>query len=77
MFANNVVTLGLENCLISDIPNILSPEVVCNLTDDELRRLAADSKQIQSEREELQVQIGKLQWGLGACRQHRPRHLNG
>ncbi|KAH6623434.1 hypothetical protein F5144DRAFT_518509 [Chaetomium tenue] len=77
VFADNVMTLALENCLISDIPNILSPEVVCNMTDDELKTLAADSKHAQSEREELRAQIKELQSGLAACRKHRPRHLNG
>ncbi|KAK3292818.1 P-loop containing nucleoside triphosphate hydrolase protein [Chaetomium fimeti] len=76
VFTDNVMTLALENCLISDIPNILSPEKVYDMTDDKVTTLAAESKQIRREREELQTQLEKLRLGLAACREHRPRHSN-
>ncbi|KAH6847510.1 hypothetical protein B0I37DRAFT_431099 [Chaetomium sp. MPI-CAGE-AT-0009] len=76
VFTDNVMTLALENCLMSDIPNILSPEKVYDMTDDKVTTLAAESKQIRREREELQIQLEKLRMGLAVCREHRPRHSN-
>jgi hypothetical protein len=73
VFADNVMILALENCLLSDIPNILSPEMVYDMTDDKVTALAAESKQIRREREELQSQLEKLHMGLAACREYRPR----
>ncbi|KAL2128455.1 hypothetical protein VTI74DRAFT_9168 [Chaetomium olivicolor] len=77
VFADNVMTLALENCLISDIPNILSPEKVYDMTDDKAATLAAESKQIRREREELQIQLEKLRMGLAACREYKPRESSG
>lgn len=77
VFADNVMTLALENCLISDIPNILSPEKVYDMTDDMATAIAAESKQIRREREELQVQLEKLRMGLAACQEYRPRESGG
>jgi uncharacterized protein YlxW (UPF0749 family) len=71
------MTLALENCLISDIPNIFSPEKVYDLPDEKVVMLAAESKQIQRERERLQSELEKLQIGLAACRQHQPRESIG
>jgi hypothetical protein len=77
VFTDNVVTLALENCLISDIPNILSPEKVYDMADDKVTALAAESKHIRREREELQLQLGKLRMGLAACREYKPRESSG
>ncbi|KAK0716377.1 hypothetical protein B0H67DRAFT_261912 [Lasiosphaeris hirsuta] len=73
VFTDNVITLALENCLISDIPNILCPENVYDMADEKVVTLAAESKQIRKEREELQTQLEKLRMGLTACREYRPR----
>jgi len=67
------MTLAVENCLISDIPNILSPEKVYDMPDEKVIMLAAESRQIQRERERLQSELEKLRMGLAACREHRPR----
>lgn len=77
VFTDNIMTLALENCLISDIPNILSPEKVYGMTDDKVTALAAESKQIRREREELQSQLEKLRMGFTACREYRPRESSG
>lgn len=73
VFTDNVITLALENCLISDIPNILSPEKVYDMSDDKVTELAAESKQIREERKKLQLQLEKLRMGFAACREYRPR----
>ncbi|KAK1836435.1 P-loop containing nucleoside triphosphate hydrolase protein [Podospora conica] len=77
VFTDNVVILALENCLISDIPNILSPDKVYAMSDDTVKALAAESKQIQRERKELQSQLDKLRKGLVACRGYGPSQFSG
>jgi hypothetical protein len=64
--------LAVENCLVSDIPNILTPDKVREMSDTTVSELAAKSKQIKQGREELQAQLAKLQAGLAACIEHRP-----
>jgi hypothetical protein len=77
VFTDNVVTLALENCLISDIPNILSPEKVYDMADDRVTALAAESKQTRREREELRMQLERLRISLAACREYKPRESSG
>ena len=60
VFTDNVVTLALENCLISDIPNILSPDRFYDMSEETVKALAAESKEIQKERSELQSQLKRL-----------------
>ncbi|KAK5653725.1 hypothetical protein OQA88_7881 [Cercophora sp. LCS_1] len=73
VFTDNVITLALENCLISDIPDILSPEKVFDMSDDKITALAVESEAIRTERKQLQSQLDKLQKGLSACHKYRPR----
>ena len=60
VFTDNIVTLALENCLISDIPNILSPDKFYDMSEKTVKALAAESKEIQKERSDLQSQLKKL-----------------
>lgn len=69
--------LAVENCLVSDIPNILTPDKVREMSDTTVSELAAKSKQIKQGREELKAQLAKLQAGLAACIEHRPRRTVG
>ncbi|KAK3363194.1 P-loop containing nucleoside triphosphate hydrolase protein [Lasiosphaeria hispida] len=73
VFANNVVILALENCLISEMPEILTPDKVQDMSDETVISLASESKQIKREREELLDQLAKLQAGFAACQEYRPR----
>jgi hypothetical protein len=77
VFTDNVMTLALENCLISDIPNILSPEQVYGMSDEKVAMLAAESKPIQRLRQKLQTELKNLRSGLAACRKHRLRESIG
>jgi len=77
VFADNLMILALENCLISDIPNILSPDKVYGMSDETVEALAAESKQIQRDRKELQSQLEKLRKGLAACRVYGPNQFSG
>ncbi|KAK4197112.1 P-loop containing nucleoside triphosphate hydrolase protein [Triangularia verruculosa] len=75
IFIDNVVVLGLENCLLRHLPTILDPDMVPSMTDTDVEKVAAESRPVRQEREELQVQLAKLQSGLTACRTFQPRDL--
>ena len=71
------MTLALENCLISDIPDILSLERVYGMSDEKAAMLAGESQQTQVLRERLQTELTKLSTGLAECRKHLPRESIG
>lgn len=76
-FIENVINLAVENCLICDIPSILTPVGVSRMTEETLRSLASESDEILSKREVLQEQTRLLREGLRICQQHRRRVLAG
>lgn len=76
-FIENVINLAVENCLIDDIPRILTPTVVSQMTEETLRDLASESDDILSKRTFLQEQVRLLREGLKICQQHRHRGLAG
>jgi hypothetical protein len=44
-----VSTLAIEQCLIYKLPSILSPEIVCDLTDDAVECITAESSKSATE----------------------------
>lgn len=76
-FAENVVNLAVESCLVHDVAGIFTASKV-NLMDDEgLAELAAESPDVAFEREMLRGQVEKLKGGLKVCRQYKPREALG
>ncbi|KAI1821964.1 P-loop containing nucleoside triphosphate hydrolase protein [Xylaria intraflava] len=73
-FTDNVIILAVENCLIKDLPMILTTSRVSQMEDDELERLAAESADIRAEREVLQRESEGLKKGLDCCRTYGPRN---
>lgn len=76
-FTENVINLAVENCLICDIPTILTPAKVDQMSENRLRELAAESNEVLSERKTLQAQVDILRDGLQKCERHRPREMTG
>ena len=76
-FAQNVIALGIENCLISKIPELLTPQTVVAMSDSKLFELASESEDVASEREECEQQLKALRAGLDDCRKHMPRDARG
>lgn len=76
-FVDNVKLLAIENCLINDMPNILTPEMVLDMSDDMVHRAGAEPPQLESAREDLRHQMDKLHKGLQICQKYRPRHSVG
>lgn len=76
-FTDNVIDLAVKSCLVRSIPTILTPKKVDRISDEELTALAAESEEVQSNRQVLQDQTRILREALERCQQHRPRKLTG
>ncbi|KAI1800098.1 P-loop containing nucleoside triphosphate hydrolase protein [Daldinia bambusicola] len=72
-FVDNVVVLAVENCLISDLPSILTTAKINEMEDSELERLASESPEVQTERKELQAEYEALEKGLQICNKFKER----
>ena len=73
IFTDNVINLAIENCLVCDIPNILTTTEVGGMKEDRLKALASESEEVQAHRTMLQEQVDILRRGLQKCKQHQPR----
>ncbi|KUI72187.1 Interferon-induced GTP-binding protein Mx2 [Cytospora mali] len=72
-FMENVRILAAENCLISVVPSILTPDLVNRMDDERLVALAAESEDIRVERDFLREQLEVLKQGLDKCRRYGGR----
>ncbi|PNY28910.1 Interferon-induced GTP-binding protein Mx3, partial [Tolypocladium capitatum] len=72
-FAENVINLAVESCLICDIPDISTPTKVDRMSKETLSELAAEPEDAQSRREHLQREIEMLCQGLEQCQRYKPR----
>jgi hypothetical protein len=76
-FTDNVINLAIENCLVCNIPDILTPTKVDRMSEERLAELAAESEETTSRRTYLDEEIGILREGLAQCRRYRPRTVTG
>lgn len=76
-FAENVINLAVENCLVCDIHNILTPGMVNAMDEEKLRELAAESEEVQTERSSLNYEVQILRNGLQKCQRSRPHERTG
>ncbi|KAI1269365.1 P-loop containing nucleoside triphosphate hydrolase protein [Xylariaceae sp. FL1019] len=72
-FTDNMIVLAIENCLVNELPTILTTSRVSQMEDDELIKLAAESTDIQTERTELQAEYEALKQGLDLCKSYKAR----
>ncbi|KAI1852704.1 hypothetical protein JX266_002245 [Neoarthrinium moseri] len=72
-FTENMIVLAIENCLIEEIPKILTTEMINNMDDEELDRLASESEDIRLERSEIKEEYDSLKRGLQSCNKYRER----
>ena len=63
VFISNVTILAIENCLITKLPSLLSPELVLSMDEEKLHRIAAESEQIRTERTALTHRLADLEAG--------------
>jgi hypothetical protein len=76
-FTENVIVLAVENCLISELPSMLTPSMIHEMDEEMVTKLAAESPEVGQERTELERDIRVLTEGLRICKRHRPRESTG
>ncbi|KND94642.1 Dynamin-like protein 4C [Tolypocladium ophioglossoides CBS 100239] len=76
-FMTNVIILAVENQLMSRIPDIFTMSKIVRLEEDELKRLAGESEDVQATREDIQRDLDKLRTGLELCEQWRMDNKKG
>ncbi|KAI0172082.1 P-loop containing nucleoside triphosphate hydrolase protein [Hypoxylon sp. FL1284] len=67
IFMDNVIVLAVKNCLIKDLPFIMTSNTFKQMADDEIEQLASESPDIQEARQQLQLELGDLEETLEAC----------
>ncbi|KAH8887890.1 hypothetical protein GQ53DRAFT_796090 [Thozetella sp. PMI_491] len=72
-FADNVINLAIETCLIRDLPNILSPKGVTRMPDAAVQQISALYKDGEREKQKLEKEILGLSSILQTCQRLRPR----
>ena len=73
VFVDNVEALAVENCLMRGLDEILSPQAVADMDEQELDKLAGESETSQKTRNDTQEKLKALQEGLSVCRRHTKR----
>lgn len=71
---DNVAVLGIEQCLLSGLADIFSPNVVMKMEDDVLREIAAEPADVQAERKRLTDKLDNLEEGqktLNSLNRHK------
>lgn len=76
-FVENTINLAIENCLICDIPGILTPRMVVGMPEERLKQLASESEEIIIQRKTLNEEIEALRQGLIKCQRHSVREITG
>ncbi|KAF4995279.1 hypothetical protein FGRMN_5244 [Fusarium graminum] len=74
-FADNVINLAIESCLVCSIPDILTPSQVDRMGTERLKELAAEPSETTARRLALQTEVETLREGLAHCRRYRPRPM--
>ena len=63
-FIDDVSVLAVEQCLVRRLPLVLSSDLICDLSDDDVQRLAVESPDIAPERLRMTEKLRILQEGL-------------
>jgi len=72
-FIDNIAVLAIEQCLIDELTNVFTPDVVADMDENTLGILAAESEDMKKERTRLQKKLDILRLGLYTCTQfHNP-----
>ncbi|CAH0046486.1 unnamed protein product [Clonostachys solani] len=63
-FVDDVSVLAIEQCLVQKLPSIFSSDFICDLTDEQVGRLAGESADLSIERSRMTEKRKLLQEGL-------------
>ncbi|KAF2835511.1 hypothetical protein M501DRAFT_437516 [Patellaria atrata CBS 101060] len=77
VFIDNVAVLAVENCLMSDLPEIFSPTTISHMSSEDIAILAAEREDVQRERNYLTEKIKVLEISLKTCNRHVARAPTG
>ncbi|KAM3527508.1 hypothetical protein NHJ13051_002922 [Beauveria bassiana] len=71
-FTDNIINLAVESCLVRRIQYIFTPTSVGGMSDDRVKELAAETKDIRTRREDLMKEREKLKESLKYCNRYKP-----
>lgn len=74
VFVDNVATLAIESCLLSDLPQLISPIQIAKESVLRLAILGAESPETSSTRQRLRRKLAEYEEGRNTIRQHVQRH---
>lgn len=63
-FVDSVAVLAIEQCLLQKLPSLFSPDVVLEMKDEDVSRLAAESEETSAERSRYEEKLIVLESGL-------------
>ncbi|ETN47089.1 uncharacterized protein HMPREF1541_01279 [Cyphellophora europaea CBS 101466] len=75
-FVDNVINLGVEQCLLDGLADTLSPLSISSMTDQEIDQLASEFPEDTVKRKKISRELETLRSGRDVCRefdQHEPR----
>lgn len=72
-----MIILAVENCLIKDLPTIITTDIVSRMVDKLVEKMAAESSDVRAERNELENECEALEKGLKLCEEYRDRNPTG
>lgn len=73
VLVDNVAVQAIEACLITHLPDIISPASVVQMDDGTITRIAAEPDDHQSLREQLTRKLAVLKAGLEICTRYSGR----
>lgn len=62
-FIDDVSVLAVEHCIIQKLTSLLSSEAICDLTDEDINRMAGESQEVASERIRVAEKLSLLEEG--------------
>jgi Dynamin family/Dynamin central region/Dynamin GTPase effector domain len=75
VFVDNVIILGVENCLLKRLTDLLTPLQVLDLDDNQVEELAEESDETVATRTMLERRLEVLQQALTICNAYKLRDL--
>lgn len=74
-FVDDVSTLAIEDCLISKLSTLFRPRNVADMSSEDIRRLAGETRESSLERERLEVKRKVLEIGLQGLKSLHKRRI--
>lgn len=76
-FVDNVAVQVIEASIVSDLADVFNPIAVAQMTSELVSKIAAESQQKQTQREQLERKIYVLNEGMSICMRHTSRYTLG